>query len=518
MGGFNPDVASNAGASPGTGPIGAIGQGQVQNPDLTNALDVTIQQAERLANSNFDQGQGVAYTVGEVLNDPNLTQAQKDEYVARLVEIAGSGGHTTPEGLQVTPQAAAAVRMMFESAGDAWTGSTTPELRQQIAESIGRGVNSGRISADDLFAILDPQNNPLADGARLLLSEVTDGAVLNQLAGRMLDGAQAIGLRGDDAVQAVQALTSAIDVANMAAARGYTASANAAIDLIGLETANGPIFGDVSITDAMMLHSLSDRSLQGTTGFEALSTLLNSATVNGNAQRQLALDNLFGELVRSGEDRTAGGMNQSRGVEEALSGLGEYFNANLSRLMEQDLRSEDSGSALYGLVQDFTRNVALNPRYTGMDASADAISTELARLATNSVDPNRTPTERADALVAMGGLMGSVQGASERFVSDAGLFARGRVDAVRMLTDRITGSLTSRGGAVGEIVGGGVVDAFWNGFVARAEAAAQERVEGATGGLVSLGESLRAGLGEVHSLTDLRQYSDALDAYVERLN
>lgn len=491
----------------------AAGGSNRYDPEVTARLEETLRFAELRARPTN--------VVAETLADSSLTQAQKDEYVARVLEMAQltPGRWTTLEGLTVTPPASDNIRQMFENIGDAWTGPETPELRQAVAESIGRGVDNGRITAADLHAILDAEHNPISDGARSLLTEVTDGAVLDRLSGMLLSDARAIGYRGNAAnySRGVAALTAAADVANMAAANGRPSAANAVIDEIAAQTAAGEVFDGATIAQAMMAVSQFDRfggPEAGRSGFEVLSTLLTSATTSGNAERRAALDGLFGELVRSGEDNIVGGVDQFYGNAAGLDALGTYFDANVSRLMQQDWRLANTGDPRHGVVQDFVQHVMLNDDFGGLDSSALAISDEMGRLSTIIGNEYHSDENRLNAATTLGGLMGSIQEAGRLYVAEARSNADEAIDNVRTVTDLVTGNLTDRAGPLGDAIGGKFVDALWDGLAQRAEDNASAAVDDNTGGLVDLGQVFRSAMSELDAGL-LNGFDDRLDQYYD---
>ena len=488
------------------------------DPVVTEHLSYAVESAR--------MGGDPAYRISETLNDPALTQPQRDEYTARLTEIAGLSNHWTLEGLSVTPEITQRLRGAFEAIGDAWTDPATPELRDQVAASIARGVDSGRISHNDLFNLLNPSHNPVSDGARTLLTGITDASVLARLSGRLLDATQAIGLRGDDSDLALGGLAAAADVANMAAANGRRSAANAVVDFIGRENANGPVWGDQSLTDAMMALTVGDNfggPEAGRSGFEVLSTLLNSATAGSANGRRATLDNLFAELVRSGDDRLVGGIGQFYGNEAGLSALGQYFDRNVGRLAQQDWQLANSGDPRHQVVQDFVRNVLLNEDYAGADATTAALGREITRLGdiVRSEDlgavignRQRAAEMRGNAAETLGALLGSVQEAARQYIADGRFGVQGRVDFVRTFTDRITGAIAARGGPAGQIAGGAAVDAFWGGIVDRAENAARSEAAEVTGGLVELGQAIRYEMRDL-GYEILGGYDNRLDLYYD---
>jgi len=138
-------------------------------PQVCTSGDPAVREAveQTVAVTEFGQpgdGAAVANMISETMARTDLTQAQKDEYIAAIVQMAG--GQSTACG-SVDERTAEKLRQGLNDIGTAWTGPATPELREQVTASIARGVADGRLDADDLYGIVSP---PGSAGVRQLLT------------------------------------------------------------------------------------------------------------------------------------------------------------------------------------------------------------------------------------------------------------------------------------------------------------------------------------------------------------
>lgn len=482
-----------------------------QDPQVTEAVQATIELAD--AHHLSDP----AYTIEQTLADPSLTQAQKDEYIARLVEFSGSSGICTADGQIISAETAAKFRTAFEEIGTAYTGPATPELRSQVTDAIARGVANGRLSADDLYSLVNPATNPNSDGARQLLTGVSDGAVLNRVADRLLGDAQRLGYDINDDQIGPQALTAAADIAAMAADHGFTASASAVLAEIDRQTQAGPVADDMTLTQAMMATSLMGAygsPIEGRTGFDALAALVDS--VPNTAANQPAADRLFASLVRSRDDGYVGGLDQSGNRSGALDSLGNYFDANVARLSEQDWRAANTGGLHHGLVRDFVRHVMLDDSYGAREQTASALGAEMTRLAGIVGDESRPLAQREDAATQFGTVIGSIQSAAQDYVENARGDAEDKIDLVRNVTDLITDKLISYvpGGDLVQEGGSAFVDAAWGALADHVESQAQAHADETTGGLVTIAQTFREAMSDLPS-SILNAYDYRVDHYFE---
>jgi hypothetical protein len=302
---------------------------------------------ETIEFTQFSRASDPAYIISQTLADTSLTQAQKDEYIARLVEISRLDNHITLEGQHVTSEDTGKLRTAFEEIGDAWTGNNTPELMTQVRDSIARSADSGRLSATDLHGLFNTQNGGSADGIRTLLSTISDGDTLNSLSGMLLADARRAGLSEPYSTGGAL-LVAAGDIANMAAAHGRTSAANAVALEIRSQTKNMSSKDANKYVETLILNADGEwfgGPQPGRAAFEVLSTLVNSTSLNSENGRQ-AVDSLFASLVRSDFERF-------QGREAGMSQLGEYFDNNLRRMLQNDWRADgpnsgkcDAGSGL----------------------------------------------------------------------------------------------------------------------------------------------------------------------------
>ncbi|QTD56147.1 hypothetical protein [Parasphingorhabdus cellanae] len=496
-----------------------------QDPAVTELLEFTIQ------NAGTTFGNSTAFTIESVLGDSSLSQAQKDEYIARLVEISRLDNHTTLEGHQMTPQAASNIREAFEYIGDGEALVNGDQARGQLQDSIARSADNGRLSATDLHGLFNPNTSTASlgrsassDGLRSLLTGITNGDTLDSLAGKLLTDAQRLGY--DQTGPGVDQLLAAADVANMAAANGRTRAANLVMNEIGRHSDLNTQVGDRSLVEQLLAVSTRDsfegrNTPPGHSAVEVLSTLINAASTSTNTQRQRQADELFATLVRSADGEYSNGLGSSDNQEIAFNQLGEYFNANITRLVEGDWRNANpnSGLAATRVVQDFVRNVLLDPSFSDLEATADAITDEMFRLSNVILNESLPPNIRQNAAATFGVLLGSIQEGGRQYVADARGNAQTEIDNVRVFTDFLTSQAISKiggpvGGPIGNLIVGQGTDRLESLLVDRAENIARNEFEETGGPLVEFGQILRSAL---NGLDDsyLGPLDDRLDQFYD---
>lgn len=500
-----------------------------QDPAVTELLDFTIQ------NASTAFGNSSAFTIESVLGDPSLTQAQKDEYIARLVEISRLDNHTTLEGHEMTPQAASNIREAFEYIGDGGALMNGDQARGQLQDSIARSANSGRLSATDLHGLFNPNTassssmgrSASSDGLRSLLTGITNGDTLDSLAGKLLTDAQRLGY--DQTGPGVDQLLAAVDVANMAAANGRTRAANLVMNEIGKQTDLNTQVGDRSLVDQLLAVSARDsfegrNTPPGHSAVEVLSTLLNSASLSTSPQRQLQADALFATLVRSADSGYGNGLGSNDNQQIAFNQLGEYFNDNITRLVAGDWRNSNPNSGLSDtrVTQDFVRNVLLDPSFSELEATADAITDEMFRLSNTVLNENLPRNIRENAAATFGVLLGSIQEGGRQYVADARGNAQTEIDNVRTLTDFLTGQVISKaggpiGGPIGNLIAGQGADRLEGLLVDRAENIARQEFHETGGPLVEFGQILRSALSGLDNAY-LGPLDDRLDQFYDGPN
>ena len=468
----------------------------------TDAVVATVQAGTRFGPEPVG---AMAYQIGEKLADPDLTQAQKDEYVAQLVDLTHSPGWSVLDNGKTVPELVTAA---LEQVGTGDGTEESADLRDQVSAAVGRGVEAGRIDVDDLYGLVDPAVNAYSDGGRQLLSDVTDGRMLNQVAGRLLDDAKAAGYDVNDYQDGPALLVAAGDVANMAASHGIPASANAVVREIGRVQAAGPVAGDMTLIDAMRTFTAtgpySSLVAPDRNGFDVLAGLINAANPNAPGI-QTTTDSMFATLVRTGQSGSENG--------NGLGELGTYFNTNISRLNESGWRYDSAEDARENLVQDFVSKVMLDADYPLKDQSVAAIGTEMDRLAGQLQDPALSDDQRSAAATGLGELVGSVKGGANDFFDASKESKDAKIDAIRFFSDKLTGFVSSKAGPLGSLIDAGV-DAGWNAGSAALDEGIQKDVRDALGSFYDQSNQLRVAIGDMNDATLINGYDQR---YVEHV-
>jgi hypothetical protein len=478
-------ASANLGAKIG---VAATQLAQVQSagrsdPQVEAAVQETVSVAQ---SSHLADPSG---KIAEVMADPTLTQAQKDEYLARIVDLAsGSDTVTTAAFGRIDKQASDKLAQSLETIGEAWTNPATPELRQQVTAAMGRIVDSGRVTAHQLSDIMDPARIGSSDGFRELLTSVTDGTTLQQLSTNLLYMARRYGYDAETqaGVNGLQAITAAADIAGMAAAHGYTGSANSVV----VELAKNP--GIVENAGRLDSNTL-DGPDRGRGAFDAFASALNGAKSNMNIVDDM--DTVFSQLVQQA------GKDEAFNRTEGLNDLGDYFNRNIERLNEETVweGTSDETDGKYetyeGLTERFIRNVMLNEEFTNAAPTQQAIETEMARLA-NLAGSEGTVGEdvRAQAARELGNIVGSLQGAGNDLVADDKVSSDAQIKGLRSITDIFTSKLFSKGGPLAQLFGGALVDNFWKNVGDAAQAAARGDVNAVIGALNDMADAFGDGM------------------------
>jgi hypothetical protein len=427
--------------------------------------------------------------INEVMNDPNMTKAQKEDFIASLIEMAA--GKSTAYGSANAREKEAIVKGLADI-GTAQNGSATPELREAVAKAIGDATTSRRLDADDLYGLFTPAGNFQGNGVRALLTEIKDGKVLGSLAEKLAKEAERSGYNINDYKQhGVSLLIAATDIANMAAKNGSPAAADMIVGIIDAQMAKGPVAGDLTLVDAML--SLGTQSgmygaaIPGRSGLDALSGLLTSAPTNPDAK-----DRLFASLVRA--DGPGSIKRPTGDPSNALNDIGRYFDRNATRLIEADWRQTNTGTVYEDLTRDFIQNVVYNKQYDGAERTAAALSTEMKRLSARIQNTSLSDGERLFAANSLGVICGSLKGAAERFISDEGSRANSRTAGPAFFADLLFGKLASKAGPAGPVVGltgDAIIDSMIKGYVDRVERKAASSVDQLTGDLTTMGADAR---------------------------
>lgn len=459
------------------------------DPQVQEAVDRTLQ----AGSFGPEPHRAIAYQISETMNDPSLTQEQKDEYIAALIGMANGG----PNGCgSVSPEQADSINRAFNEIGNAYSGENTPELRQQVTDSIARGVADGRLGSDEIYGLVKA---PGAAGSRELLTGIRDGSVLSDVSERLLADARSEGYDINRYQDGPALLTAAADIANMAAAYGHTGAADLVLGEIDRVTREGPVAGDMTLVQAMMATSLGSQvHLPARDGFHALAGLLNSS--NATPGNQAAQDRLFAGLVRSGDDKYVGGIDQAGERTGALDQLGEYFENNFPRLAETDWRKANTGEIHHELVTDFMRHVLLDADYGRVDQTNDVIATEMHRLASEIGNTDLDPEVRENAASTLGTIMGSLQAATADFIANARGDAAAKTEFIRFFTDKLTDKLISKGAGhlpEGDVRSAGTqasknfVDEIWKGITEWMASGEISRAGEVTGGILDLSRIFR---------------------------
>jgi hypothetical protein len=430
--------------------------------------------------------------INEVMNDPNMTKAQKEDFIASLIEMAA--GKATAYGTANAREKEAIVKGLAD-VGTAQNGSATPELRTAVAKTIGDATTSRRLDAEELYGLFTPAGNFQGNGVRALLTEIKDGKVLGSLAEKLAKEAERSGYNINDYGQhGVSLLIAATDIANMAARNGSPAAANMIVGIIDAQMAKGPVAGDLMLVDAMlslgMQSGMYGAAIPGRSGLDALSGLLTSAQTNPDAK-----DRLFAALVRA--DGPGSIKRPTGDPSSALNDIGRYFDRNAARLIESDWRQTGTNAGYEDLTRDFIQNVVYDKQYDGAKNTAAVLATEMKRLSGNIQNTSLSDGERLRAANSLGVICGSLKGAAERFISDEGSKANSRTAGPAFFADLLLGKLASKAGPAGPVVGltgDAIIDAMINGYVDRAKGNAASTVNQLTGDLTTMGADARQAL------------------------
>jgi hypothetical protein len=466
----------------------------VQNaqPTVQERLDDVRSMTEQ--HHSFDASRDIA----EVMADPNITQADRDLFLAGIIEMAG--------GRNISDEGAERLRRSLDSLGRS-------DGAADAAESIGRQVAAGTLGAADLSALFGPAPAG-TDGVRTLFTDITDGRVLNRVANDLLSEARAIGSTASWPDQAGydRALLAAADIANMAAANGSPAAARAVIREINAAVTAGVPRGDLPLLDRLLIADTQSIEMLGErSAIRTLATLLNSATdpaTTSDAMRREA-DTLFANLLRTASETGLGsngllsaGSYDTRDIPGAIDQLGQYFEANAERLVRLDWRLNASGTGHDSLVLDFMRHVVLNPDYAQRDRTAQALGTLVDDLNARIVDTTLTLRAREDAARSLGIVLGSLNEAGQQFVAESRLSAQRQADLIGGFVDVVfrtairAGGMPSPGHPGSEDSMRGIIGAWTDGHVAAAAAAAEGRVDAVLGALADTLTDYRRALGE----------------------
>ncbi len=453
------------------------------DPKVQEAIDRTVQVAGR----GPEPDQAVAYQISRTMSDPSLTQEQKDEYIAALLAMANGGSNGCGS---VSSEQADAINGAFNEIGNAYSGENTPELRQQVTDSIARNVAAGRLGSDEIYGLV---SKPGTAGARELLTGIQDGELLADVSKRLVADARSEGYDINQYQNGPALLTAAADIANMASANGDSSAAEEVLGEIDRVMQQGPVAGDMTLVQAMMATSLNGQAqLPARDGFHALAELLDSR--NATSTNQKARDRLFAALARSGDDGYVGGIDQSGERTSALEQLGRYFENNFSRLAEADWRKTNTGDFHHGLIKDFMRHVLLDADYNRVDQTNGVIATEMRHLADKIGNADLTDDARTAAADTLGTIMGSLEWATSDFIENARGDAEAKTALIRTFSDKLTDALISAG--PGKVPGGTqganyLVNEIWSRITDQMASGEINRANDVTGGMITLSQIFR---------------------------
>jgi hypothetical protein len=487
------------------------------SPAQDPVVAAKIEDVRKRIDFSPEPGAATAYAISQVMADKTMTKAQKEDFVASLVEM--SAGKTTAYGganknQDTGKDESKAIARAFAEIGTAWSGDNTPALRDAVAKTIGDATTSRRLDADDLHGLFSPNENDQGNGVRSLLTEIKDGKVLNSLADKLANEAVRSGFDINKYQPGVSQLIAAADVANMAAKHGSPAAADKIVSIIDAQTNKGPVAGKMTLVDAMQAlgtqTGLGNGAIPGRTGLDALSGLLTSAKTGE------ATDRLFAGLVRS----TSAGSVLSRPATDpsgALGDIGKYFDKNAARLVEADWTHRNTGpdNMYQGLTKDVIRTVVYNKDYEGAVGTADAMAKELKRLSGIVQDTSRSDEVRKAAANSLGTLSGSLKSATEKFIKDEGEQAKSLTAGPAYFANLLVSKLGSNAGPAGKAVGftgDKLIDAAVAAYVSRAEDKAKSTANQLTGDVTNLGFKIR------EAMADLKIGPDVMLAFDTRFD
>lgn len=339
------------------------------------AIRTTVEQARTPSSTGATTG-----TIQQTVARRDLSAAEQDRYMKGVIDAAvGAPDQATREAL-------------VQSLDDIGRGDAAPAVR----DSISRLVAAREIGPKELSALVDPDVAGDAAGTRSLLTGIRDGAVLNRVANDTLTDANAKCWADQSAYAG--AMTSAADIANMAAAKGAPGSAKAVAQAI--------VDAPRPTSDASLLDTMTEvAGPAGRDGMTALTGLLGSAIGN-----PAATDALFTQLSATREGDAARGFHPDAGNDALLSRMDAYFAQGAERLgdsgwvnrneVDQAVQIAKAGFNLGGSgLADVLQNPNLN------EAERNLVVQELARdpdarMAFYANDAFRTRTEDAGALAS----------------------------------------------------------------------------------------------------------------------
>ena len=427
----------------------------------------------------------------ELFDNPGLTDDQKNQAVAELLQMADGEGALSEAGAETMLSQLNEYGVLAH--GD---DPYAEELHENLQRSITANVDSGALDAEDLFHLVAP-DGPRGDlldsqGRRDLLARVSDGAVLSDVSGMLIETADNQGY--DNLTDGPSTLIGAADIANMAMLRGDQTAAKSFYEKYDELRADG-------IMDQMMevggVSPLDGNGIDDRAGVNVLARLASTGDFIAGVSNEQS-DRMFADVVRGlNHDGLYPKPNQADGTRR----LALHFERNADRLIDADWRHEGTSEHYHGITQSVVENVLLHDDFKQRDQLVSVLSDQLHEAAAIVGDTDASFTERTVAAEKFGTITGSFQQGTENYISSARADAEQRISNARFVTDLFTNELISWGskplGPAGKPVNAGskaAVDAIWqhveDGMVREAERELDTR----SGGLSQVMSDIRLGL------------------------
>ena len=431
----------------------------------------------------------------EIFENPDLTRNQRNEAVARILQMADGEGQLSE----------IEASFMLDQLNDiGLNANADSSLHEDLRKSISASVYNGTLDGEDLFNLIQSHGpGPGSQGLRELMTRVGDSDTLVDVSERLMAEADRQGY--DAATAGASTLIAAADLANMAMLRGDDTAAHAFLDRYDELRADG-------IMDQMMqVGELSPfaNGIDSRSGANVLATLAGRGdAIQGVDDGQS--DRFFADVVR-GLDEVPMPPGQSNVLEDGTRRLAGYFERNADRLIEQDWRLANSGSHpesyYHGLTQSVVENILLHDDFDEQKKLVSVLSDQLHQAAATMGNTDLSYDERSTAAQSFGTIMGSLRQGSENYISNARGEAQQQIGAVRTVTDLLTDELISWStkplGPAGQPVNSGAeaaVNAVWQAVEDQIVEGAERRLDTRFGGIDVLMEVVRGDLQDIDGL------------------
>lgn len=407
--------------------------------------------AQIAAAPSNDRAGAVAYQLADVATDPDLTAAQKRQIIRDVMLLMAGNPPVSARGVQaLSAEGREALVQGFEGVGSAWSGSETPEARDAMRDILGTLVNSRQLTVDTVQHLFDPAANRSAEGARSLLTGITDGAFLNRLAERLETRARPL-IQGSyaEVVQASRLLLSAADIALMARANGAAASIEPIAGSIARLTSTDVSVpqGQLSPIQLMLIGDGTQRQVSGREGLTVLTRLLDAVPPASHGE---PTDRIFAALVRDGAAINFPTNGNTAARSDGLERLARYLDQNLERILMRDWEfsgTENPRVMPYrGLTIDALVNVVLNPALPDNRGIADRMVTLVGTLTDRVADAALPLPDRQRAAEQLGVLVGSLRSAAALYVNNERAVAASRAQGIAFLEDVLFRTAIRAGG------------------------------------------------------------------------